>query len=184
MKFGVYRKALAASLFITAVGTAQAASLTVSSTSFNDGQTIPVRIAGAGAACGDGQGLSPQISWAHAPSATRSLAIVLFDPDGGKGLGVAHLVAYNIDPVRGEIDEGDIKHGMPGVTVGRNMVGATAYRGLCPPPGDNPHHYVTTVIATDLAPGSLPEGLDHQQLLAELKDHALAGQSITGIYGH
>jgi phosphatidylethanolamine-binding protein (PEBP) family uncharacterized protein len=54
---------------------------------------------------------------------------------------------------------------------------------MCPPVGDVPHHYVLTVIASDLAPGTLPAGLDRNALLAALKGHALGGQSVIGRYG-
>lgn len=184
MKLAKHRSALAATIFIATVSSVQAASLAVSSSSFADGKAIPVRFAGMGDACGNGQGLNPQISWTNPPPGTRSIALVLFDPDGGKGLGAAHLVAYNIEPARGEIREGELKPDMRDFTVGRNMTGAASYRGLCPPAGDNPHHYVATIIASDLAPGSLAEGLNYHQLLTELDGHTLAGQSIAGVYGH
>ncbi len=64
-----------------------------------------------------------------------------------------------------------------------SVAGVAAYRGMCPPVGDVPHHYVLTVIASDLAPGTLPAGLDRNALLAALKGHALGGQSVIGRYG-
>ena len=67
-------------------------------------------------------------------------------------------------------------------TMGPNVAGTPSYRGMCPPAGDRPHHYVMTVIATELAPGSLPAGLGRDALLAALKGRALGGQSVVGLY--
>ena len=161
-------------------GAAQAAPLSIQSTSFSDGGTIPLAQIGPDTSCGKGQERSPQISWKNLPEGTRSVALVMFDPDGAKGLGVVHWVAYNIDARRGELAEGVSE----GITIGKNVKGATAYRGPCPPAGDNPHHYALTLIATDLAPDALPAGLDRDGLLKALQGHALGGQSIVGLYGH
>lgn len=174
----------AALLVASLANPAQAAAMSVSSTSFTEGATIATRFADHGAACGDGQGVSPQVGWTNLPDGTRSVAVMLFDPDGGKGLGVAHWVAYNIDAARGQIRENEAATSIAGITIGKNMQGNAAYRGMCPPGGDTPHHFVLTVIATDLAPGALPAGLDRDALLSALKGHTLAGQTIGARYGH
>lgn len=161
-------------------GAVQAAPLSIHSTSFNDGGRIALAQIGADANCGKGQQMSPQVSWSNLPEGTRSVALLMFDPDGAKGLGVSHWVAYNIDPAPGHLAEGASE----GFSLGRNVRGDSAYRGPCPPMGDNPHHYALTLIATDLAPGSLPEGLDREGLLKALHGHALGGMSIVGLYGH
>jgi Raf kinase inhibitor-like YbhB/YbcL family protein len=184
MKINLRSLLCTALLAASSISVAHAASMSVSSTSFADGKSIPKTVIGAEPACGSGLAQSPQISWSNLPAGTRSVAVMLFDPDGAKGLGVAHWVAYNIDPARGHIAQGEATASIEGVTVGKNTTGAPAYKGLCPPAGDNPHHYVLTVIATDLAPGSLKEGLGRDELVSELKGHSLAGQSVVGLYGH
>lgn len=182
MKFNL--RLCAATALLSLAATAQAASLSIGSTSLTEGKPIPSTLIGAEANCGSGQASTPQVSWANVPTGTRSIAVLLFDPDGAKGLGVAHWVVYNIDPARGQIRQGEAASSLAGITVGNNVAGAPAYKGLCPPAGDNPHHYVLTVIATDLAPGALPAGLSREELLLRLKGHGLAGQSIVGTYGH
>lgn len=184
MKLNLRRYAATALLSLAAATSAEAASLSISSTSLADGKPIPLTHIGAEANCGSGQASTLQVSWANVPTGTRSIAVLLYDPDGAKGLGVAHWVVYNIDPARGEIRQGEAAGSGAGLTVGNNVAGAPAYRGPCPPAGDNPHHYVLTVIATDLAPGALPAGLSREELLLRLKGHGLAGQSIVGTYGH
>ncbi|WP_449432867.1 YbhB/YbcL family Raf kinase inhibitor-like protein [Pseudomonas putida] len=158
--------------------------LAVSSSSFTDGGVIAMQQVGPDPACGSGEERTPQLSWVNLPEGTRSLALVMFDPDGGKGLGVVHWLAYNIDPALDGLDEGAAGQTSSAVTVGRNSRGTTAYRGPCPPAGDNPHHYALTLIATDLAPGNLAEGLDRQGLMEALQGHALGAQSLVGKYGH
>lgn len=158
--------------------------LSISSSSFTDGGVIALQQVGPDPACGAGEERTPQLSWDNLPAGTRSLALVMFDPDGGKGIGVVHWVAYNIDPAQDGLKEGTAGLTGPGVTVGRNSRGTLSYRGPCPPAGDNPHHYALTLIATDLPLGTLPDGLDRSGLLQLLQGHALGAQSLIGRYGH
>jgi Raf kinase inhibitor-like YbhB/YbcL family protein len=161
-----------------------AASMTVSSASFQDGGDIPKLMAGEGSDCGGGQAITPAVRWANLPAGSKSVATVISDPDGGKGQGVFHWVAYNIPAAQGSLKEGSAPRSTLSTTVGLNSAGAAAYKGLCPPTGDSPHHYVLTVIATDQEPGSLPAGLDHTRLLESLKGHTLGAQTVVGRYGH
>lgn len=154
----------------------------VSSSAFIDGAAIPVEYGGNGGTCG-GRNVSLPVAWSNLPPKARSVAVLVLDPDGAGGLGVSHWVAYNIDAARGQLKSGEAQVTGPGFTVGVNVAVADAYRGMCPPVGDVPHHYVLTVIASDLAPGALPAGLDRNALLAALKGHALGGQSVIGRYG-
>ncbi|HAT31115.1 MAG TPA: YbhB/YbcL family Raf kinase inhibitor-like protein [Janthinobacterium sp.] len=171
---------LAAALALVC-GAAAAAPLTVSSTSFAENGPIAALQAGNTGNCG-GKGISPQLAWANLPAGAKSVAILALDPDGAKGLGVSHWVAYNIDAGRGQLKQGEGTVDGGGVTVGKNVAGLSAYRGMCPPSGDAPHHYIFSVIASDLAPGALPPGLNREELLAALKGHALGGQSTLGTY--
>jgi len=160
---------------------ADAAGIRVSSSSFTDGGNIP-RPHGNTGDCG-GQGVSPQVSWSDLPPNAKSVAVLILDPDGAMGLGVSHWVVYNIPADRGQLKQGEGQTDGAGVTVGKNISGATAYRGMCPPVGDVPHHYTMTVIATDLEPTALPPALTREELFAALKGHALGAQSVVGRYG-
>jgi len=154
----------------------------VSSESFADSAPIPKMYshnatAADGSQCG-GSGVSPQITWSKLPANTKSVAILMYDPEGGNGLGVSHWVTYNIPAERGQLKQGD-----HGVTLGKNVSGAEAYRGPCPPVGQTPHHYTITVIATDIPPNTLPAGMTREELMAALKGHALEAQSVVGRFG-
>jgi len=157
--------------------------MTVSSSAFAENATIPSLHGGnAPPDCG-GKGVAPPVSWSNLPAGTKSVAVLMFDPDGAKGLGVSHWVAYNIAAERGQLKQGEGQKDGPGVTVGKNIAGEAAYRGPCPPVGDAPHHYIMTVIATDLDPGALPAGLTRDELMAALKGHGLGASSVVGRYG-
>ncbi|NIE78269.1 YbhB/YbcL family Raf kinase inhibitor-like protein [Pantoea sp. Ap-967] len=160
------------------------AALSVSSSSFTDGGVIALQQVGQDPACGAGEERTPQLSWKNLPAGTQSLALVMFDPDGGKGIGVVHWLAYNIDPQSDGLEEGKGGLTSKALMVGRNSRGTMAYRGPCPPAGDKPHHYALTLIATDLPLGTLPEGLDRSGLMELLQGHALGAQSLVGRYGH
>jgi Raf kinase inhibitor-like YbhB/YbcL family protein len=171
-----------ATLCLAGVSTAHATAMSVSSSAFTEGAAIPMLHGGNAGDCG-GKGVTPQVSWSNLPAGTRSVAVVLTDAEGPKGLGATHWVAYNIDAARGQLKQGEAQADGKGATLGKNVAGATAYRGPCPPVGDLPHHYALTVIASDLAPAALPAGLTRDELLAALNGHALAAQSVVGRYG-
>lgn len=172
---------LAGALVYACIGTAYAAAMQVSSASFADGATIPTLHGNNTSDCG-GKGVSPQVSWSNLPAGARSVAVLLLDPEGNMGLGNSHWVAYNIAADRGQLKEGEGQADGHGITVGKNVRGEPIYRGPCPSVGDAPHHYVLTVIATDLAPTALPPGLSREELMQALKGHALGGQSVIGKY--
>lgn len=163
---------------------AQAAPMSVHSQTFTDGGTVPITMVGPGTECGNGKTQNPHVGWSNLPQGTQSIAILLFDPDAAQGQGVSHWVAYNIPASRDHLDQGEGAQTSQNITVGPNTAGAETYRGLCPPSGDEAHHYVLTVIASDQPAGSLRSGLDRAALLAYLKGHGLGAQSIVGRYGH
>jgi Raf kinase inhibitor-like YbhB/YbcL family protein len=103
------------------------------------------------------------------------------DPDGRAGLGVQHLVAYNIPATVSALAAGDAERQPVAFTLGDNTAGSAAYRGPCPPLGDSPHHYVIEVYALDLNP-SLAPGLDRSGLLTAIASHVLRNASIVGTY--
>lgn len=171
----------ALAIFFISAGSAIAATPEISSSSFLNNGVIPSLHGGTAGDCG-GQGVSPQIAWSKLPAGSKSIAVLAFDPDGAKGLGASHWVAYNIAAERGQLKQGEGQIDGAGATVGKNVAGVTAFRGMCPLVGDAPHPYVFTVIATDLEPTALPAGLSRDELLAALKGHALGGHSIVGYY--
>src|SRR5580704_11212849 len=183
---------LALALELVMASLSQAASwMTVTSTSIRDGQIIPFRFGADDPqrACSPrdpticpcpGKNVSPELAWHNAPAGTKSFAILMYDVDGQYGAGVSHWVAYNIAPSRTELKEGAATAGT-GFTGGKGTRGNANYVGPCPPQGDGPHHYLITVMATDLAPNLAP-GLTREQFLEAAKGHFLTSVSIGGLF--
>ncbi|WP_455924919.1 YbhB/YbcL family Raf kinase inhibitor-like protein [Pseudomonas putida] len=171
-------------LLLAAAQMASATTMKVSTDAFAEGGKVNVSAADTSAECGTGKRHNPEVSWSDLPAGTQSMAVLILDVDGHNGLGVSHWVTYNIPAQRGGIKEGEALVSVPGITVGKNIAGTADFRGFCPAPGDQPHHYVLTVIATDLKPGALPEGLTREELMTRLGGHALAGRNVVGLYGH
>lgn len=131
-----------------------------------------------------GENISPALSWARVPAATRSLAIVMDDQSGRAGLGVNHWVAYSIAPDISGLAESEASAPSTKFVMGRNTLGAQAYLGPCPPRGNAPQHFVFTLIATSLEPGALPPGLTKAQLLEALNGKTLAAASLVLRFAH
>jgi phosphatidylethanolamine-binding protein (PEBP) family uncharacterized protein len=110
------------------------------------------------------------------------MVVLLIDAEGAGGLTVPHWLVYNLPPSRQELKEGEAQGPTRDFTLGKNVSGDMAYRGMCPPVGDTAHHYYISVIATDLVPGRLAAGLSEQELMMALKGHALVAQSYFGRY--
>jgi Raf kinase inhibitor-like YbhB/YbcL family protein len=175
---------LAMSAMLTAANAAEPFALT--SSAYKDGDVWPAKFAGADPSRTNppcpGQNVSPPLAWSNAPAATKSFAILMFDPDGGNGTGASHWVAYGIPPTKTSFAEGEASSTPKDWTGGKNAVGNDHYFGPCGPAGHSLHHYVITVIATDIEPGKLQPGLTRDELVAQLKGHTLAPASIVGRY--
>jgi Raf kinase inhibitor-like YbhB/YbcL family protein len=173
-------------LALNAVNAAEPARrlFTLSSPAFNDDGVLPIKYAGAQCRGGGrGGNISPPLAWLNPPAGTKSFAVLMIDPDGERGLGSVHWVAYGIPAARTELKEGE--GGMPppaDIVAGKNSRGTLGYTGPCGPPVDAPHHYVIDVIALDLAPDALPAGLDRDELLRAIKGHSLGPASLVVRY--
>ncbi|MEU7300110.1 YbhB/YbcL family Raf kinase inhibitor-like protein [Streptomyces sp. NPDC007206] len=148
------------------------ARLTVTSTAYADGATVPRRYT-----C-DGADVSPPLAVTGVPARTASLALVLRDADAAHGT-FAHWLVWNIGPHTTRLSAGERPQG---AAEGRNGFGKTGYGGPCPPRGDRPHHYVLTVYAVDRRV-PLAAGATGSDLLRALSGHTLAMGVLTGRYG-
>ena len=159
---------------------------TLTSPAFRDGDVWPSKFAGSDPSRTNppcpGQNVSPPLNWSNAPGATKSYAIFMSDPDGNNGLGVDHWVAYDIPTSKTSLSEGEASASPKTWLGGKNVIGSDHYFGPCGPTGHALHHYVITVVATDIPPGTLMPGLTHAELVQQLRGHALAPASIVGRY--
>jgi Raf kinase inhibitor-like YbhB/YbcL family protein len=138
--------------------------MTLSSPEFENGAPISARFT-----C-DGNDINPTLRIANVPAGTKSLALILEDPDAPRGTWV-HWIVYDI-PVTLWIDEDSI----PG-TQGTNDYGVKQYRGPCPPSGT--HRYVFKLYALDTELG-LGEGIEKDALEMSLQGHILDTTELSG----
>src|SRR5579872_5557143 len=92
--FAVVKIASTTLVAALAVQTAHAA-FTLTSPTFNNGGTIPIRNAYLGYGC-TGHNTSPEVDWKGAPADTQTFALTVFDPDARNGQGWWHWVVFNI----------------------------------------------------------------------------------------
>lgn len=128
----------------------------------------------------DGDDVSPPLEWGAPPPGTRSLALIMDDPDAPVGTW-DHWLVYNLPAdVRG-LAEGvvvDSKTGAMG-RHGKNSWGNLGYGGPCPPGGQ--HRYFFRVYALDTML-DLATGANKAQLLAAMAGHVLAQGELMGTY--
>ena len=149
----------------------------LNSKAFTNGEFIPSKYT-----C-DGKNVSPPLSISKVPEETKSLVLIMDDPDVPKAVrpeGVFdHFVVYNIDPLLSEIGEGDAFG-----TTGLNGSGNAKYTGSCPPTGYQPtmHRYIFKLYATDLANLNFIKAPTKQEILTAIKSHIIAEAQLTGLY--
>ena len=97
--------------------------------------------------------------------------------------GFVHWVAYGIPADVTSFAASEIARPSDKYVGGANGAGLPTYGGPCPPEGP-PHHYVFTVVATDLDPKALPPGLTYAQLQERLEGHRKGIASIVGTYAN
>jgi len=104
----------------------------------------------------NGENISPELHWSHAPKGTKSFAITVYDPDAPTGSGWWHWMIVNIPADTTKILTGASgKQTLPkGALETTTDYGHAGFGGACPPQGDKAHRYVFTVHALDVE--SLP----------------------------
>jgi len=143
--------ALACAMMPSTSASAKAAPFQVNSPAFADGDVIPLKHSGNFNGC-VGKNISPPLAWLNAPSAAKSFAVVLFDADGARGLGVTHWIVYGVPPSITALAENAGAAAGSGCVGGGNMRHTLAYAGPCPRPGDDFHHYLYFVYAPTPSP--------------------------------
>jgi hypothetical protein len=146
----------------------------ITSPAFKDGGTIPQQYT-----C-EGAGISPPLNWGAVPDGTRSLALIVDDPDGAAGT-FAHWVLYDLPAdVQGLPENLPPDKTFPvGGEQGVNDFDVLGYRGPCPPSGT--HRYFFKVYALDTKT-NLPPGETKERLLDAMEGHVLAQGQIMGRY--
>ncbi len=154
-------------------------SIRVTSEAFKPGQPILRKYTG------DGEDISPRLSWTGVPERTKELALIVEDPDAPRPEPFVHWVIYKIPADAPGLIEGippQAKLKSPaGAVQGKNSFGKTGYGGPAPPPGHGTHHYHFRVYALD-QPLKVQGGLDAKTLVAAISGHVLDQGELVGTY--
>ena len=136
---------------------------------FPPGGTIPTKYT-----C-DGAGVSPPLAWSVVPNGTRSIAILVDDPDS-PGRPFLHWLVTDVPPEVRSLEEGGaLPHE---AYVAESDAGTASYYGPCPKTGR--HHYRFHVYALDTVLGHRPTTRD--AFLAEIAGHVLDEGELVGAY--
>ncbi len=153
-------------------------SLTIISPAFGQNDAIPALYT-----C-DGKDISPALTWSGVPEGTKSLALIVDDPDApdpaAPKMTWVHWVLYNLPPGTTDLPEEVPPSGLPrGTLQGLNDWKRTGYGGPCPPIGR--HRYFHKLYALDVA---LPDlGTPSKAALEKaMKGHVLAEARLVGTY--
>jgi Raf kinase inhibitor-like YbhB/YbcL family protein len=148
------------------------------SAAFADGAAIPTHFT-----C-EGEDVSPPLAWDEPPPGTRSLALVVSDPDAPDPKAPqrtwVHWVLYDLPPTARSLPQAARAAALPvGTREGRNDWGRPGYRGPCPPIGRHRYFFVLQALDAPLGErGALPAG----ELEAATRGHVLGRAELVGTY--
>lgn len=140
--------------------------LRIQSGAFSQGGYIPPRYT-----C-EGENVNPPIEVSDLPENTKSLALIVEDPDAPRGI-YDHWIVWNIPP-----NEAIRENSRPGIS-GKNSFGNDGYGGPCPPSGSHRYFFKVYALDTDL---SIEAGSDKRTLQEAMKDHILGSGELMGQY--
>lgn len=145
--------------------------LQVTSPSFAAGAPIPNKYT-----C-KGEDVSPAFAIGFLPKGTKSLALILDDPDAPRGTWT-HWTAWNIPADLTKIPE-DVDLTRHGARQGTTSAGSIGYHGPCPPSGTHRYFLRVYALGTELA---LAEGATRKQLDDAMVGNVLAMGELMGTY--
>jgi len=149
--------------------------LTIRSPAFAHEAAIPARHT-----C-QGDDVAPALEWSGAPEGTKSLVLIVDDPDApdpkAPKMTWVHWVVYNLPAASTGLAEGAA---MPeGAGEGLNDWKRAAWGGPCPPIGR--HRYFFKLYAVDVAL-DLPRGPTKPEVEAAMDGHVLERAELMGTY--
>lgn len=152
--------------------------LNIKSPSFMHNGAIPSRHS-----C-DGKNVSPPLEWTGIPEGTKSLALIVDDPDApdpdAPRTTWVHWVLYNIPPDSKGLPESAETAGLPpGTLPGINDWHRTGYGGPCPPIGR--HRYFFKLYALDVLLADLANPAK-AILEKAMRGHVVGHAELIGLY--
>lgn len=142
--------------------------ISITSSEFQDFGAMPAKFT-----C-DGESLNPPLEISGIPEGTKSLSLIVDDPDAPGGTWV-HWVKFNISPETSVIEEGKDPAGISGVGTS----GKLFYEAPCPP--SDTHRYRFKIYAFDeILP--LREGVSASEIETVSASHIIGQGILTGLY--
>ena len=155
--------------------------MTLASTAWADGATIPAKYTQAG------DDVSPPLAWSGAPEGVASFVLLVHDLDAAVGTDdLVHWLVWNIPPTASGLPE----HVPMGATLpdGTRQIGATGpfYRGPGAAASGPAHHYVFELFALDAtldvpAVGASP-AQTRAAVVAAMAGHVRGKASCVGLF--
>ncbi len=132
----------------------------------------------------DGMNTSPPLSWNGVPPGTRSLALIVDDPDApdpaAPQMTFVHWVLYNIPPDTGGLEEGASPRDLPlAAEQGLNDWDDHTWGGPCPPIGRHRYFFKLYALNTTLPHLRHPTKAALEQAM---HGHVLEQAELVGLY--
>lgn len=123
----------------------------------------------------DGKNINPPLKIESVPEATKSLVLIMDDPDAPRGTWV-HWTLWNISPDTKEIPENSI---LAGAIEGVTSFGKPGYGGPCPP--SDTHRYFFKLYSLDTTLELSPQA-DKALLETAVEGRILDKAELVGLY--
>jgi len=132
----------------------------------------------------EGRNISPPLSWSHIPPGTKSLVLIIDDPDApdpaAPKMTWVHWLLYNIPPSMNKLEEAAGNHtAQKPILEGMGSSNKTGYGGPCPPIGTHRYFHKLYALDTVLPDLSFP---DEAALEVAMKGHILSKALLIGTY--
>jgi len=142
----------------------------IESPAFQDGAYIPKKYTA------DGKNISPPLLIKSVPDETKSMVLMVDDPDAPAGTWV-HWIVFNIPSDIVQVSEGKEPAGLPG----KNSWGRTGYSGPSPPHGHGVHGYKFKIYALNTYL-DIKSGSDKKAVEEAMEGHVIDMDILTGKY--
>jgi len=152
--------------------------LKLASDAFMDGRPLPRKYT-----C-EGEDISPPLSWSGSPPGTKSLVLIVDDPDApdpaAPKMTWVHWVLYNIPASCSNLPEAVRRNDLPGGTrEGTNDWKRTGYGGPCPPKGRHRYFFKLYALGVELSDLGSAEKAEVE---AAMKGHILEKTQMLATY--
>ncbi|MFB6357108.1 MAG: YbhB/YbcL family Raf kinase inhibitor-like protein [bacterium] len=146
--------------------------LTLTSTKFSDGETIPDQYGYTTS------NINPPLTVDGVPGEAESLVLIMDDPDALEPAGKIwdHWVVWDIDPSIGTIPE---DWNASAAVEGENDYGEPGYGGPNPPDGEHTYYFKLYALDTTL---DLSEGSTKDEVESAMEGHVLDKTELTGTF--